>query len=148
MSAAVLAPPSYSTASPPVPQPWHSPDRPSIPETVLEFWRCLQWRPELAGDPRETWGERRGPALGSWRTQGPTRAPRNDDISGEEAGLQWAAPATSAPFRGLVIPIMCLALVRCWDPSERGPVPNFVEFTDTSGKQREMYSGDTSTMPE
>lgn len=37
------------TASPPVPQPWHSPERPSIPETVLEFWRCLQWRPELAG---------------------------------------------------------------------------------------------------
>lgn len=31
------APPSHSTDSPPVPQPWHSPDRPGIPETVLEF---------------------------------------------------------------------------------------------------------------
>lgn len=101
---------------PPVPQPWHSPDRPSIPEMVLAFWRCLQWRPELAGDPRERPGRRgKGSSqacpwdLENSRTY--THASRNDDISGEEAGLQRAAP----PFHGLVTPTMCL---RCWGFSE------------------------------
>lgn len=80
------------------------------------------------------------PAIGSWRTQGPTCVPRNDDISGEELGLQWAAPLTSAPFHGLVTPTMCMALVGCWDPSERGPVPNFVEFIVTSEKTKRKVS--------
>lgn len=102
VSAAVLAPPSHSTASPPVPQPWHSPDKPSIPEMVLEFWRCLQWRLEPAGAAwsLEIPGGRGdgSPQPCPWerRIQGSTHTLRNYDISGKEAGPQWVAPPARA----------------------------------------------------
>lgn len=103
----------------------------------------LEMPPGEAGAGRRPYryleGEKRGsltPALGSWRTQGPARAPRND-ISGEEAGLQRAAPPIRAPFHGLVTPTMCLTLFGYWDSSERGPVPTCVEFIVTSGRHRQ-----------
>lgn len=95
-AAGLPAPPSHSKAFPPVPQPQHSPDRPSIPETVLEFWRCLQGRPERGSCPAP--GEASGRAEGSlqacpWELENSrtytsvTR--RSDDILGEEAGPPW-----------------------------------------------------------
>ena len=45
-------------------------------------------------------------------------------------------------------PTMCLALAEHWDFSEGGPVPNFVEFTVNSGRQRrDEYSEETSRVP-
>lgn len=130
MPAAVLAPPSHSEASPPVPWPWHSPDRLSIPETVLEFWRCLQQRPEL----RELSGCRR--AVGSLQAY-----PRELENSRTCALYRGATTSweRKQSRRGPTcpghIPTLCPAWAGCCNHSEGGSVPNFMKLTISSGRQ-------------
>lgn len=98
---------------------------------------CRYLEGEKKGSLTYLEGEKRGsltPALGSWRAQGPIRAPRND-ISGEEVGSQRAAPPIRAPFHGLVTPTMCLTLDT--GTLQREAVPNGVEFIATSGRHRQ-----------
>lgn len=57
--------------------------------------------------PRETRGPL-NPGFRSWKTQGPTYTPRNDDTSEEEAGLLWVPPPARIPFQGLVTCIFCV----------------------------------------
>lgn len=106
---------------PATPQPPHLCPSLGIPQTGPAFQR-RSWnsgdassggRPEPAGTawslerPRGLGKERKGPlgpAVGSWRTQGLTCIPRKDDLSGEEAGPQWAALPASVPLSGSVTP--------------------------------------------
>ena len=87
------APPSPSTASPPVPQPWHSPDRPAF-----QRW---SWNSEDASAeakaggsclvPGEIGERRRVPSVlpSGAGTEGPTCTPRNDIQDRRQGDSGW-----------------------------------------------------------
>lgn len=116
----------------------------SIPQTGPAFWR-QSWN---SGDAsRESQSHRRCPVPGqvSGRAEGSLQACPWELENSKTYTLHPGATTSRERRQGhrgptcpSHIPTLCLAWAGCWNPSEGGPIPNFVKFTVSSGS----YEGD------